>query len=118
MLRLPAVAICLYVTFGVVFNGTARAQSAEPADALAAFSKQDNAGAWIEKRNYMRDKQDETWNVRMRTLQSLVAAGEKSIPPLLDALKDGVLQYARLGGNYGDRPKPDEIVERVMKLQE
>ena len=32
--------------------------------------------------------------------------------------KSGVLQYARLGGNYGDRPKPDEIVERVTKLQE
>ncbi len=32
--------------------------------------------------------------------------------------KNGVLQYARLGGNYGDRPKPDEIVERVTKLQE
>ena len=32
--------------------------------------------------------------------------------------KDGVLQYARLGDNYGDRPKPDEVVERVIKLQE
>ncbi len=32
--------------------------------------------------------------------------------------KSGVLQYARLGDSYGDRPTPDEIVERVMKLQE
>ncbi len=30
--------------------------------------------------------------------------------------KEGVLRYARLGGNYGDRPKPDEIVDRVMRL--
>lgn len=87
MFRLPAVAICLYVTIGVVFNSTARAQSAKPADTLAAFSKQDNAGSWLKKRNCMRDKQDETWKVRMQTLQSLVATGEKSIPPLLDALK-------------------------------
>ena len=32
--------------------------------------------------------------------------------------KNGVLRYARLGENYGDRPKPDEIIERVKKLQE
>ena len=32
--------------------------------------------------------------------------------------KNGLLQYAHLGDNYGDRPKPDEIIERVMKLQE
>ena len=32
--------------------------------------------------------------------------------------KDGVLQYARVGDNYGDRPKPEEIVERVMKLRD
>ncbi len=89
MLQLPAVAICLYVAIGLVFNSTVRAQSAHPADALAVFSKQDNAGAWIKDRNYMRDQQDETWKVRMRTLQSLVDAGEESIPPLLDALKNG-----------------------------
>ena len=89
MLRLPAVAICLYIAIGPVFNGTARAQFAKPADALAAFSKQDNAGAWMKDRSYMRDTQDVTWKVRMRTLQSLVDTGQESIPPLLDALKNG-----------------------------
>jgi len=75
MLRLPAVAICLCVATGLVFNSTARAQFAKPADALAAFSEQDNAGAWISDLNCMRDKQDKTWKVRMRTLQSVVAVG-------------------------------------------
>ena len=89
MLRLPAVAICLYLAIGFVLNSTTRAQSAKPAHVLAAFSKQDNARAWINDRSYMRDKQDETWKVRMRTLKSLVDAGEKSIPPLLDSLKNG-----------------------------
>jgi len=89
MLQLPTVVICLYIAIGLVFDSTARAQAANPAEALAAFSKQDNAGAWIKERNYMRDRQDETWKVRMRTLQSLVGMGEESIPPLLDALTNG-----------------------------
>ena len=89
MLQPPAIAFCLYVTIGLVFNSTALAQFANPADALAAFSKQDNAGAWVKDRNYMRDKQDETWKMRMRTLQLLVHAGEESISPLLEALKNG-----------------------------
>ena len=67
MLQPPAIAFCLFATIGLVFNSTARAQSANPADALAAFSKQDNAGAWVKDRNYMRDKRDETWKVRMRS---------------------------------------------------
>ena len=32
--------------------------------------------------------------------------------------KNGILQYARLGDNYSDRPKPDEIVQRLVNLQE
>lgn len=38
---------------------------------------------------YIRSLNDEGWQVRLRTIQGLIAAGEKSVAPLIELLRDG-----------------------------
>ena len=81
---------------------------AQPADAwLREFSAQWDDAAWTSGKTagaspsgrrmpYMRPLDDQGWQVRMKALQGLVAGGENSISPLLNALENGDIPARQL----------------------
>lgn len=61
---------------------------------FAYFARHWNDSNWTERfgqfsGGYMRARDDQGWRARMWTFQALVAAGQKSVPVLLDRLSNG-----------------------------
>lgn len=83
------------IAVGALFIGTAAAEdSPSPVALLRTFSERWDEGAWIKPfptspNGYIRARNNDDWQERMRALRQLAIAGEDAVEPLLKAVKGG-----------------------------
>jgi len=101
-----------------IFAAPLAAEEPLPAEIIASFAAADNDAAWMPDRPYMRRLDDATWKGRMIAMHKLVAAGERSVPALLEALEskdDATRVFAAQTIGYLAEHAPRERLLKIAK---